>query len=151
MEEITIAYYNPYAQQYTNPYTNIPNYIPSPAPAQTSSNGIPWVQGEAAAKSYNVAPGQSVLLMDTEKDCFYIKTVGLDGKPLPIRIFDYTERVAESVAKEAPQYVTKADVEEMLAALKPPEIDTSGLITKKEFEARMAYLAAMNGGMPTDG
>ena len=41
---------------------------------QSSDHGIIWVQGDAGAKSYLVAPNQSVMLMDSEQNCFYIKS-----------------------------------------------------------------------------
>lgn len=40
---------------------------------QQVNQGILWVQGEAGAKSYLVAPNTSVLLMDSENSNFYIK------------------------------------------------------------------------------
>lgn len=40
---------------------------------QVTDNGILWVQGEAGAKSWAVAPGKSVMLMDSESNTFYIK------------------------------------------------------------------------------
>ena len=57
---------------------------------QTAQQTAPiiWVQGEEAAKSYLCAPGNSVLLMDSEKSSFYIKTVDASGMPQPLRIFD---------------------------------------------------------------
>ena len=61
----------------------------SPAP---SSNGINWVSGESGAKSWIVGRGESVLLMDSENQCFYLKSADASGMPLPLRIFDYTER-----------------------------------------------------------
>lgn len=61
----------------------------SPAP---SSNGINWVSGESGAKSWIVGRGESVLLMDSESQCFYIKSADASGMPLPLRVFDYTER-----------------------------------------------------------
>lgn len=53
-----------------------------PQQQQTAQQTAPiiWVQGEEAAKSYLCAPGNSVLLMDSEKSSFYIKTV--DAKPI---------------------------------------------------------------------
>lgn len=69
---------------------------PAPSPQQTSGTGIPWVQGEAGAKAYLVAPGGSVLLMDSEAQSFYIKSADGSGMPLPLRIFDYTERQAQT-------------------------------------------------------
>ena len=64
-----------------------------PAP---SSNGINWVSGESGAKSWIVGRGESVLLMDSESQCFYIKSADASGMPLPLRVFDYTERTQNS-------------------------------------------------------
>lgn len=61
-------------------------------PAQQNSGGILWVQGEEGAKGYLVAAGNSVMLMDSENSTFYIKSTDASGMPLPLRIFDYTER-----------------------------------------------------------
>jgi hypothetical protein len=66
-----------------------------PQTPQQQNNGINWVLGETAAKSYAVAPGQSMLLMDSESPVFYIKSTDQSGMPLPLRIFDYTERKNE--------------------------------------------------------
>ena len=77
-------------------YPTQPNVYPTPqsvAPTQsTQGGGIVWVQGETGAKSYMVGAGQSVLLMDSETDTFYIKSADQSGMPLPLRVFDYTER-----------------------------------------------------------
>lgn len=63
-----------------------------PAQAQPASNsGIVWVQGEQAAKSYLVAAGNSVLLMDSDASRFYLKTADASGMPLPLRVFEYKE------------------------------------------------------------
>lgn len=83
----------------------------------TSANGITWVQGEAAAKSFPVGAGQSVLLMDSEESVFYIKSTDQSGMPQPLRIFDYTERTAQhseaGVVKKADvDYVSRKEFEE---------------------------------------
>ena len=110
------------------------NYIPQQPVIQTqpttNDNGIIWVQGEAGAKSWAVAPGKSVMLMDSENSVFYIKTTDNSGIPLPLRIFDYTERTqqdttsAEAVQVTNSQYVTKDELKEIL----------SGFVTRKEIE-----------------
>lgn len=110
------------------------NYIPQQPIIQTqpvtNDNGIIWVQGEAGAKSWAVAPGKSVMLMDSENSVFYIKTTDNSGVPLPLRIFDYTERTqqntvsAEAVQTTNSQYVTKDELKEIL----------SGFVTRKEIE-----------------
>lgn len=55
-----------------------------------TNQGILWVQGEAGAKSYLVAPNTSVLLMDSENSQFYIKTTDRAGMPT-LRTFVYQE------------------------------------------------------------
>lgn len=89
-----------------------------PQPQQPQGGGLIWVQGEAGAKSYLVAPGRSILLMDSERSSFYLKTADASGVPA-MRIFDYTERTAKAAppAKDAQQYATRAEVEEIKAQL----------------------------------
>lgn len=84
--------------------------------AQTPATGILWVQGEAAAKAYPVAAGQSVQLMDSEESVFYIKSTDTSGMPQPLRVFDYTERnnahnsrLTES--KQSNDYVSRKEFE----------------------------------------
>jgi len=95
-------------------------------PSQT--NPIVWVQGEAGAKSQYVPAGQSALFMDSENPTFYIKTVDASGFPQPLRIFDFTERVAEPINPE-PQdmsmYVTKDDLEETISKLIDKKLKTT--------------------------
>ena len=55
------------------------------------NNNFVWIQGEEGAKAYMVAPGSTVLLMDSENSVFYLKSSSADGIP-QLRIFDYTER-----------------------------------------------------------
>ena len=52
---------------------------------------ITWVQGEAGAKSYMVAPGATVTLWDTESQTIYIKSADAVGIP-SMKILDYTIR-----------------------------------------------------------
>ena len=102
------------------------NYINQPITqpqVQVQSNGINWVQGEAGAKSYAIAPGQSALLVDSEKDVFYIKTSDASGMPMPLRIFDFKERVTTPPKQETTQ--------------QQPPVE---YITRKEFEKRIAEI-----------
>lgn len=111
----TYGYNNPYLQQYQQPQQTA-------QPAQ--SGGIQWVQGEAGAKACTIGAGQSALLMDSECNTFYIKSTDGSGMPLPLRIFDYTERTAQN-ASSTPQavpidtslFVTHAELEERIAAI----------------------------------
>lgn len=58
-----------------------PIYQPPSPPVTQGGNGMLWVQGEAAAKSWAVAPGASVVLWDSEAPYIYIKSADLSGIP----------------------------------------------------------------------
>ena len=92
-----------------------------------NDNGILWVQGEAGAKSWAVAPGKSVMLMDSESNTFYIKSSDQSGMPMPLRIFDYTERTAtqQTQPQVAPQH---------------SDIDVSQFVTKSELDEKLDEL-----------
>jgi hypothetical protein len=97
---------------------------------QQQQNGLTWVQGIEGAKSHPVSAGQSVLLMDSESNAFFIKTADASGMPLPLRIFDYSERTANNVPKTAQETRTE------------PHIDLSAYVTKEELESRIAQICA---------
>lgn len=137
-----MAYYAPfYRPTYYDPVQQSPmgqfnqQFQPPTAPptaqpmAQQGNNGLIWVQGEAGAKSYLVAPGNTVMLMDSEGERFYLKSADASGMPMPLRIFEYKERLN----------ATTSDFKE-------PTSDFSGLdgkyITREEFEQRMASIAS---------
>lgn len=104
------SYQSPYMQQYQPPQQN---------------GGLIWVQGESGAKSYPVSAGQSVLLMDAESNRFFIKSADASGMPLPLRVFDYTERKDASRSSEnAPaatfdtsRFVTHDELEDAIKAI----------------------------------
>ena len=89
-----MAYYNgtPYTGTYLNGMnTNFPVTYPVQQQQPQNNNGLIWVQGEAAAKSYLVAAGASVMLLDSEAPVFYLKSTDQSGMPMPLRTFTYTE------------------------------------------------------------
>ena len=59
--------------------------------SQPNNGGLTWVQGESGAKSYLVAPNQTVTLWDSEANVIYLKSADASGMP-SIRILDYTMR-----------------------------------------------------------
>lgn len=103
-------YYNTYPQP---PYYQPPmqdqlaqlrnQYQPS-VMTNTPQNPMIWVQGEAGAKSYLMAPNTTLPLWDSENQTIYIKSTDASGMPLPLRILDYTERTLPP--KAAPAAVT---------------------------------------------
>ena len=90
-------------------------------PTQADNGGIIWVQGEAGAKAYLVAPGNTVQLWDSENPVIYLKSADMSGMP-SMRILDYTERdTAQSAQRQKvpqldlSQYITRDQLEEILA------------------------------------
>lgn len=110
-------FYNPTPMPYTAPSQPMAQQAPQMAQnvPQTQNNGITWVQGEAAAKAYPVASGQSVLLMDSEDSVMYIKSTDTSGMPMPLRIFDYKERKQEKaspVSSREPDFVSRSEFDQ---------------------------------------
>lgn len=139
-------YNNPYQQNYQQfqPQMQPQSFQQMPQiqqPLFQSNNGINWVQGEAGAKAYPVGANNSVLLMDSEGQYFYIKSADNVGMPM-MKKFAYSEIVEEPMrieSHDAP--VTQT-------------IDTDNLATKddiKNLEQKINALSEMrqtkqNGG-----
>ena len=85
--------YNPYLYNYGNYYPQV-QAVPNTTQA-TSSNDIIWVQGEAGAKAYLVAPNATVTLWDSESPTIYLKTTDARGVP-SMKILDFKERTPAS-------------------------------------------------------
>ena len=124
-----MAYNNGFPVTYPQMYPQY-NYVQpqqvvqQPQPQQNDS-GILWVQGEAGAKSWAVAPGKSVMLMDSESNTFYIKSTDQSGMPMPLRIFDYSERTQQAQQNQVLQH---------------PEVDTSQFVTWDAFNKKLDEL-----------
>ena len=98
-------------------------------PMQQQSSQIIWVSGEAGAKSYLVAPGNTVMLLDAENSVFYLKSADASGMPLPLRIFDYKERT--TTAQQAFGGVVTGE-----------SVNLDNFLTRKEFDELKAYIAS---------
>ena len=107
-----MAYFSGYPATY-QPMMQAPQYQAQP---QNQQGGLIWVQGEAAAKSYMVAPGNTVQLWDSEEKVIYLKSADPSGMP-SMKILDYTIR-GEEATKDAPEYVTKADFDALAEKVK---------------------------------
>lgn len=88
-----------------------------------AQNGIIWVQGEAGAKAYPIAPNTTVQLWDSESQTVYLKSADASGMP-SMKTLDYTIRDATPTVNVAEK----------------PQIDLSGYITREEFEKRIAEI-----------
>lgn len=113
--------YNPFSPYPQNPYGQ-PMYgfsqpqqpqIPQAPQYPQNENVYAFVNGVEGAKSYQVRPNQSVMLMDSEQPLCYMKSANALGQAT-LRYFRLTE-ISESDAKGAsapaptPDYVAKAD------------------------------------------
>lgn len=121
-----MAYNNYYPMGYQNPYYQQP---------QQNASGLTWVQGEGAAKSYLVAPGNTVALFDNESQTIYVKSADASGMP-SMKILDYTIRTEPAnmpriSAEQA--FATKDDVDILkseIIALKAKFDDMEGVKKK---------------------
>ena len=94
-----MAYGNNYQMMYPTPAWQQPQQSP----------GIIWVQGEAGAKSYLIAPNSTVQLWDSEAQVIYIKSADASGMP-SIKTLDYTIR--ENAPKPAQaEWATKSELD----------------------------------------
>ena len=101
-----------YQQAYMPPQAYVPQMPQAPTQATPQANGIIWVQGEAGAKSYMVAPNNTVQLWDSEDQVIYLKSADASGMPT-MKVLDYTIRQAGS--QQAPalmqsDYVTREEL-----------------------------------------
>lgn len=117
---------------YNNGFPVTYPYLQTPPPVmQPQASPLIWVQGEAGAKAYQVAPNTTVPLFDTESQVVYLKSTDITGMP-SIKTLDYTIRGAVApVAAQmvtGPDYATRADfealrkqVEELASKMKEAE------------------------------
>ena len=107
---------------------------------QPMNNGIIWVQGEAGAKSYLVAPNTTVQLWDSEDQVIYLKSADASGMP-SIKTLDYTIREMKQTHVPAVGnqnfdiYATKEDLDALRAEMRSMiAVKTSQKAAKKEVE-----------------
>lgn len=102
----------PYYPQ-TQGVQNIPQQNPQ---QQSSGTNLIWVQGEAGAKSYLVAPNSTVTLWDTESETIYVKSADASGMP-SMKVLDYKIRGASEPQNIPMQsgFATKDDLDALRA------------------------------------
>jgi len=114
-------------QNYYNPYQYNQQQQPQNQQQQNPTGGIIWVQGEAGAKSYLVAPNTTVQLWDSENQTIYLKSADASGMP-SIKILDYTIRDIQQNTSHS--------------AAEQPKIDFA---TKEEVTALQDQITALQG------
>ena len=102
------AYGGYYGQQAANPTNTAQNSASVPNP------GLTWVQGEAGAKSYLVAPNTTVQLWDSEAQVIYLKSADASGMP-SMKVIDYTirDQAPVNVSGVSTGYATHEEIEQI--------------------------------------
>ena len=103
------------------------NYYPS-------ANQLIWVQGEEAAKAYNVAPNSAVALWDSDEQIIYLKQSDNMGRP-SMKILDYTIReVPKPEDKLATLESEIASLKEQLESMKKGKKKNEPVVSVDESE-----------------
>ena len=103
---------------------NYPQNFPQTYPQQNYNNSnLTWVQGEAGAKSYLVAPNSTATLWDSEGQTIYLKSADASGMP-SMKILDYTIRDTGANTGNKPPVVKEAN-------------NSTDYVLKSEFDALM--------------
>lgn len=136
-----MAYNNGFPATYPQYY--MPQYQYQVQPQQPQqpqqTNGIIWVQGEAGAKSYLVAPNTTVQLWDSETQRIFLKSADASGMP-SMKVLEYTIRdqtpgnapIAASTPQggNTPEYVTRAEMEALAAQIDTLKAQIDGMNKK---------------------
>ena len=139
-------YNNGYPVTYPQYYTPVTPVQMQPqqnnTPVQVAQNGRIWVQGEAGARSYLVAPNSTVELWDSESQTIYLKSADASGMP-SIKVLDYSIRdsakntpiFASNVSDDKmPNYATKDDIDAVNNDIKALKKKIEKLMKEDEHE-----------------
>ena len=135
-----MAYNNPFPIGYQPAQIYYPQQYQMPQPQTPSqvqqNSGIIWVQGEAGAKSYLVAPNNTVQLWDSERQCIYLKSADASGMP-SMKILDYTIRsqtpsdAPVSASTPDPNDATKADLQALYGRVEALQSELESITSKQ--------------------
>lgn len=114
-------YLYPQQQQFQQSVPNVQPSVQQSSQPNNGFNGIIWVQGEAGAKSYLVAPNTTVQLWDSESPVIYLKSADASGMP-SIKTLDYTIRESSN---------------QKPINIQQPQVDMSQYVTWEALEERL--------------
>lgn len=86
---------------------------------QQQAPSIVWVQSEAEAMTYPIAPNNAVTLWDSNAPVIYLKQADASGKP-SMKIYDLVERNSrpvQTMQTQAVEYATKDELAALAARL----------------------------------
>mgnify|MGYP006908841064 CR=1 FL=1 len=102
------------------------------------------MQGVEGAKGFQVnTPNTETYLRDVEnEDVLYIKSTDQSGMPLPLRVFDYTERsqthtnAPQMLSEEKSDYISRDEFDafrdEIRAELRQPKVSATTKTSKEK-------------------
>lgn len=141
-------YYNSYG--YPNnvqmSYGNSP-YPSAPAPqysqpqfqSQQVNPTMIWVDGEAAARAYQIPPthpaGLPIALWDNNDMVIYLKSVDTFGRPAPLKKIRYTVEPEQNASGALPAGFENQEAGKV--------VDTSNFVTKSDFDDLKNEIKAM--------
>lgn len=104
---------NPYLYTMTQNFPGSPLFPtyqnPQSQPQAHTNSNIVWVQGEVGARSYQLAPNSSIILMDNDDSKFYIKTTDGSGMAT-LKAFKFEEIVKQT--SDSTDYVSRQEFSE---------------------------------------
>ena len=114
-------YYNPGTNNF---YSGLSYQPQSVVQVPQTQNTFAWIQGEEAAKAYPVAPGNTIVLIDSDKPIMYMKTADLSGRPQPIQI----------------RYLVSKEEYDRIQGVKVTNQNEEEFVTKEYFDKCMSEL-----------
>lgn len=135
-----MAYNNGFPATYPQMYYQPQYQMPQVQQPTQQSNGIIWVQGEAGAKSYLVAPNTTVQLWDSESQRIFLKSADASGMP-SMKILDYTIRemtpvngpigASNNTPINSQDYALRADLEALAGQINAIRAEIDGMTSKR--------------------
>ena len=121
-----MPYYNtPY-----QPYNLYSPSMPQQASQQQTNSSIIWVQGEAGAKSYYVAPNTTVQLWDSETQTIYLKSADASGMP-SMKVLRYKIEEPQATPTDGTGYATRSDIDSLMAQISDLRAEIDGLSIRR--------------------
>lgn len=90
-------------------------------------NTFAWVYGDAGAEAFPVAPGRTVLLMHYSEPILYVKSVDMNGRPLPMEVYELVRR--NNGYSQAPQLMGQVSQQ--------PQMNMNEYVKKSELEGQV--------------
>ena len=108
-------------------------FMPQVNQQQQVNNTIIWVNSEAEAQNYPVAPNNAVALWDSSKAAIYLKQADASGRP-SFKAFDLVEHKIANLSNESSKvntFIEKADLDDLKA-----QIEALMAILKQEGDSK---------------